>query len=106
MPHQPLVSVCIPAFRRQFLAESIRSVLAQTLEDFELIIVDDASPDDIRGVVEAFSDRRIRFSRNGRRLGIMANWNRCVELARGQYISIFHADDRMLPASLARKGAV
>src|SRR5437667_3511518 len=82
----PAVSVCIPAYRgAAHIGEAIESVLAQSFADFELVVVDDASRDDTAAVVARYRDPRIRFLRNERNAGVQANWNRCLELARGRY---------------------
>ena len=55
------VSVILPAWKRKFLREAIESHLAQTFRDFELVVVDDASPENLEEVAGAFSDRRIVY---------------------------------------------
>ena len=57
-------SIAIPAFKSAFLKECIDSVLNQTYKNFELIIVNDHSPEDIRGIIEQFADIRIRYYEN------------------------------------------
>lgn len=100
----PLVSVCIPAYRGAVhIGEAIESVLAQSFTDFELIVVDDASPDDTAGVVLRYSDPRVRLVRNERNLGVQANWNRCLELACGRYFKLLPQDDLIAPECLARQ---
>jgi glycosyltransferase involved in cell wall biosynthesis len=97
-------SVCFPTYNgAAYLDEAIRSVLAQTFTDFELIIVDDQSTDDSAIIARSFDDPRIAFYQNPTRLGLVENWNRCLELAQGEYICIFHQDDVMLPHNLAAK---
>jgi hypothetical protein len=74
------VSVCVPTFNgAPFVGEAIRSVLDQTFEDSELIVIDDDSSDGTPDVVAAFSDDRLRFVRNETRLGLVGNWNRCLD---------------------------
>lgn len=98
------VSVCIPTYNgREFLADALRSVLSQTYADFELLVMDDDSTDGTRDVVQSFSDPRLRLHHNTRRYGLPGNWNRCLELASGEYVCIFHQDDLMLPENLAHK---
>src|SRR5713101_5204859 len=98
------VSVCIPTYNgAEFVAQAIESVLAQSLQDFELLVVDDCSTDATLDVVRSFTDSRIRVDENDRRLGIPGNWNRCLSLGRGEYLCLFHQDDVMLPENLARK---
>lgn len=95
---KPKLSVCIPAFNgAAYIQQAVQSVLAQTWGEYELVVCDDASSDDTRERVAAFSDPRIRLERNPARLGLVGNWNRCLALAHGEYICIFHQDDVMLP---------
>ncbi len=102
-----LVSVCIPAYRAErFIGQAIRSVLNQTLTDFELIIVDDASPDGTWDVIESFHDHRIVASRNPRNVGAAANWNDVVSRAAGRYVKLLCSDDWLRPDCLARQVAV
>lgn len=103
----PLVSICIPTYRgASFLPATIASVLTQSYSNFEVWIVDDASPDDTSSVVAAFCDERIHYLRNERNLGPNANWNRCLELARGKYYKLLPHDDLLEPDSLAEHVAI
>lgn len=98
------LSVCIPTYNgAKYLGEAITSVLSQTLTDFELIIVDDCSTDATEAVIKSFSDSRIKYFQNPARLGLVGNWNRCLELSTGKYICLFHQDDVMLAENLERK---
>lgn len=102
-----LVSICIPTYLGAvFLAATIESVLRQSCADFEVWVVDDASPDKTFDAVAAFNDRRIRYVRNERNLGPNANWNRCLELARGKYYKLLPQDDLLEPGSLAKQVAI
>jgi len=102
--NSPLVSVCIPTFNRAgMLRECIDSVLQQTLTDYEIIVSDNASEDSTESVVKSFKDKRIRYYRNDRNLGIRNNWERCLELATGEFITIFPDDDIMMPNNLVKK---
>jgi len=104
---EPTVSVCIPTYRgANFLAETIRSVLGQTLTDLELLVLDDASPDDTAGVVAQLADPRLSYIRNESNIGAQANWNRCLSVARGRYIKILPHDDLLHPKCLERQVAV
>jgi glycosyltransferase involved in cell wall biosynthesis len=96
----PLVSVIIPVYNRAgVVGDAIRSVLAQSCQDFEIVVVDDGSEDNPRPVVEAFGDPRIHFHRqvNG---GGGAARNTGIDLARGKYIAFLDSDDRFLPDHL------
>jgi glycosyltransferase involved in cell wall biosynthesis len=100
----PKVTVCMPVFNgSEYIAEAIESVLAQTYRDFQLIVSDNCSSDDTGAIVQRFDDPRIRYSKNATNLGLIGNMNRCLELATGDYLCIFHHDDVMLPENLARK---
>ena len=100
----PKVSVCIPVYNgSNFIAESIESVLAQTFEDFQLLVVDNCSTDNTGEIVSNFSDSRLEYVRNKKNLGIVGNHNHCMRLAKGEYICIWHHDDVMLPGNLKFK---
>lgn len=92
----PLVSFLLPAYKGQHLAESIESILKQTFTDFELVIVNDCSPDDIDGIISSYDDYRIRYYRNESNIGgknLVAQWNRCLDLARGEWTVMASDDD-------------
>jgi glycosyltransferase involved in cell wall biosynthesis len=101
----PRVSVCVPAYRAApFIGATIESVLGQTCDSWELIVVDDASPDDTFAVASRYaSDPRVRLDRNGHNLGPVGNWNRVVAMATGQYVKVLCDDDLLYPACLARQ---
>jgi glycosyltransferase involved in cell wall biosynthesis len=102
----PRVSVCIPTFNRSpLLRQSIRSVLEQSFQSFELIVSDNASTDDTEQIVKSFGDDRITFAGNTKNVGMLSNWNRCLQLARGEFIAILPDDDLMKPENLAEKVA-
>lgn len=104
VPAPVKVSVCIPTYNgATFLAETISSVLAQSFRDFELLLVDDGSTDATLEIARSFTDPRLIIHQNEKRLGIPANWNRCVSLARGEYVCLLHQDDVMMPENLAYK---
>lgn len=101
------MSVCIPSYNRaQYLPAAIESVLSQEFEDFELVISDDASDDETPAVCGRYSDSRVRFVASPRRLGLAGNYNRCVELAHGDYVVLLHSDDALRPEYLKRAAAV
>lgn len=98
---KPLVSVCVPMYNNAATIERcLRSVLNQGSVDFEILIVDDQSTDD--GIATAAKLLRAgdRLIRNDTRLGLNGNHNRCLELARGDYIQFLHGDDWLLPGAL------
>ncbi len=98
MPSQPLVSVLLTSYNRErYIAESIESVLAQTLSDFELVICDDQSSDGTVGIINDYArrDPRIRVSINSGNLGDYANRRHVAALARGRYLKYHDSDDVM-----------
>jgi len=99
----PLVSVVIPVYNQTaFLAHAIRSVLDQTYSHFEIIVVDDASPDDPWAVVSTFTDPRIRFIRHDHNRHLAASRNTGIRASRGEIIAFLDADDYFHPEKLAR----
>lgn len=92
----PFVSFILPAYKGRHLSEAIESILNQTFTDFELVIVNDCSPDDIDGIVSTSVDSRIRYYRNESNIGgkdLVAQWNRCLALARGEWTVMASDDD-------------
>jgi len=95
------VSVVIPSYNHEgFIGEAIESVLRQTFEDFELIIIDDHSSDDSVKVIESFSDKRIIFKSRNENLGACATINEALAKARGEYVAILNSDDIYTPERL------
>ena len=92
------VSVLIPVYNSQdFVGDCIKSVLAQTFEDFELILLNDASKDASEEVIKSFDDKRIRYYKNEQNLGISGSRNRLLDLAEGEYLAIMDNDDISMP---------
>lgn len=82
----------------EYLKLAIESVIRQTRTDWKLIVVDDCSPiPGIRDLVEGFKDNRISYSLNPQNLGQAGNWNRCLELAQTDLVTLLHADDELEP---------
>lgn len=97
----PVFSVIVPVYNRaELLKRTVGSVLRQEFADFELLIIDDGSTDDIRSVVDGLSDRRIRYHRQANR-GASAARNAGIDLARGDYVAFLDSDDIFLPHHLA-----
>jgi glycosyltransferase involved in cell wall biosynthesis len=100
----PKVTVLMPVYNAEsYLAEAIRSILAQTFRDFELLIVDDASEDNSMVIVHSFTDSRIRVLKNGKNLGISATLNRGIEAAAAPLIARMDADDISHPDRLEKQ---
>jgi glycosyltransferase involved in cell wall biosynthesis len=87
------------------VGEAVRSVLMQTLRDWEMIVIDDGSSDRSGDIVEGFHDARIRLVRESRSAGLAARLNQAVALARGEFIARMDADDICFPERLARQVA-
>src|SRR5690349_17963634 len=101
----PKVSVVMPVYRPQagYLAQAIDSVLAQTLADWELVIVEDPSDRPGRAVVEARRDPRIRYFLSTGRTSLPRQHNRAVAESRGHLVARFDADDVCEPDRLAEQ---
>ncbi len=97
--HIPLVTIAIPTYRRlELLKEAIASVLAQIeVVDFEIVIVDNDDTGEystqIVNYLTTIADERIYYYRNSQNIGVFGNWNRCIELARGKWMTILCDDD-------------
>jgi glycosyltransferase involved in cell wall biosynthesis len=97
---QQLVSILIPVYNRvSIIAETLASALAQTYENIEIVVVDNASTDGTWGVICDFAkkDSRIKAFQNESNLGPVRNWLRCVEEARGTFAKILWSDDLIAP---------
>lgn len=92
--NNPKVSVIMPSYNKEkYIGASIDSVLNQTFQDFELIIIDDVSKDHSVDIIQMYQDERIRFYQNTENVGIAQNRNRAIDLAKGEYIALLDADD-------------
>ena len=102
-------SFVLPAYNAHFFKEAIDSILAQTYTDFELIIVNDASPEDLDSIVKSYDDPRIRYYVNEQNIGgkdLVAQWNHCLEYAIGEYIILASDDDVYFPQYLEKMDAL
>ena len=93
----PSLSIMIPFYKgKDFLDRAISSVLAQSDKNWTLTIVDDCGPDgDVAAQVDAYKDPRISYQRNESNLGLGGNWNRCLEHAKTQLVTLLHNDDEL-----------
>lgn len=92
----PKYSFVLPAFKATFLREALISILNQTYKDFELIIVNDASPEDLNSIVDSYHDERIQYYINEKNVGghdLVAQWNSCISYAKGKYLILASDDD-------------
>lgn len=99
----PSVSVLMPTYRQAaFIPRAIESLLAQTYEDWELVILDDGSPDETAGAVAPFlADARLRYVRLPRNRGLGASLNAATAQTRGRYLAYLPSDDVYYPSHLA-----
>ncbi|OOG68173.1 glycosyltransferase family 2 protein [Algoriphagus sp. A40] len=99
-----LVSVLVPVFNAEsYLLDSLQSILKQTFDDFELILVDDASTDNSSSVLKSIFDSRIRFIQHTENKGIGEALNSGLALAKGKYVLRMDADDIAYPNRIARQ---
>lgn len=102
--HDPTVTFIVPCYKLgHLLADCITSILRQTYEDFEILIMDDCSPDDTAAVATSFGDPRVMHIRNDPNLGHLHNYNKGIKLARGKYIWLISADDYLRRPYVLRK---
>jgi len=90
----PLVSICLPSYNRAHqLPETLETIFAQTLTDFEVLACDDGSTDSTPSILESVKDSRLRVFRNPKNLGLARTVNRMFSEADGKYVAIFHDHD-------------
>lgn len=103
MAGTPKVTICIPTFNGAgYIRGAVDSVLQQKYQDFEVLIVDNCSADQTESLVAELSlqSEKIRFFRNEQNIGLAGNLNKCLDLARGEYIKYLCVDDLLLPGCL------
>jgi len=96
----PRISFIMPAWKIKYLRQAIQSIVEQTYSDWELVVVDDCSPEDLRVIVNQFADGRIRYERNEKNIGgsdLVAQWNHSISFAKGEYIVLAADDDVYKP---------
>lgn len=101
MKNSPVISFILPAWKSQYLAQAISSIEEQTCPDWELVVVDDCSPEPLEEIVASFEDARIRYVRNEKNLGgenLVRQWNHSITFAKGDYIVLAADDDLYKPA--------
>lgn len=103
----PLFSILIPAIKTRFLRQAIESVLAQTVGDFELVVVDDCGPDSVLDVISCFGDERIVCHRTPQNMGQQdptCTWNWALPRLRGQFVVLLGDDDCLASNYLEQMG--
>ncbi len=93
-------SICIPAYKSKYLKACIQSILQQSLDNLELIVLNDCSPEPVEEIVMQFKDSRINYHKNPVNVGalnLVDNWNKCLSLAIGEFVVIMGDDDLLEP---------
>lgn len=94
------ISFVMPAYKSSYLANAIESIIGQSVSDWELVVVDDCSPEDLKSIVDSFNDTRIRYYRNGHNIGgenLVCQWNYSITLAKAEWIVLAADDDLYAP---------
>jgi len=111
------ISIAIPTYNgAPYLEECLESAVGQTFSDIEIVVVDDCSTDETLSIAKKLGkqDRRVKVFQNRNRLGLVENWNRCIQHSTGEWIKFLFQDDfldencldRMLNASKKKKGPI
>lgn len=96
----PRISFIMPAYKSTFLRQAIGSIVAQTFQDWELVVVDDCSPYDLGAIVAQYDDERIQYQRNDVNIGgkdLVSQWNHSMHFAKGEWIVLAADDDIYAP---------
>lgn len=104
MKYKPLISIVLPTFNRpDYLKLTVDSVLAQSYDNFEIIISDNSDNHDSSEIIEKYNDRRIFYIKNRENIGLVRNFNKCLSHAKGDYFHFLSDDDILLPNCLQEK---
>ena len=104
MKDTPTVSFIVLCYKlAHLLSECVNSILSQTYGDFEVLIMDDCSPDNTGEVAKSFQDPRVKYVRNPQNLGFLRNENEGLRLSRGRYIWVISADDYLRQSYILRR---
>jgi glycosyltransferase involved in cell wall biosynthesis len=108
MIKNPTVSVIIPTYNRaNLVGKAIKSVLSQTYQDFEIIVIDDGSTDNTEEVIRSFKDKKVKYIKKYKKnKGISVARNIGIKMARGKYIALLDSDDEWLPEKLDKQSKV
>ena len=104
MEDKPLVSVIIPLYNaEQYIHEAVQSIVNQTYQNIEIIIIDDGSVDKSKDIVQSISSSKITYIQNEHNIGVSRTRNRGFELAKGKYIALMDADDISISTRLEKQ---
>ena len=102
----PLVCICIPTYNAAAtVRETLKSILAQTYPNLVVHVSDNASTDGTLSIIESIADSRVTIHRHAVNIGGEGNFNRCIQLAEGEYTALFHADDIYEPDIVTKQVA-
>lgn len=103
----PKISVIMPIYNTPAnpLKESIDSILNQTFQDFELLLIDDGSQEYVHDIIKSYTDKRIVYIKNEKNSGLIYTLNRGLDIAQGDYIARMDSDDISLPERFAKQVA-
>lgn len=103
----PKVSVLMPVYKtkEKYLRQAIESILNQTFMDFEFLILDDCPEDTRETIVKSYKDKRIKYVKNDKNLGITPSRNKLIDMAKGEYLAVFDHDDISLPQRFEKQVA-
>ena len=98
---KPIISVLTPVYNgEKYLREMMDSIFAQTLQDFEFVIINDGSTDRTEEIIKSYGDLRIRYCANDKNRGVFYTYNRAIDLAKGDFLAVAEADDISHPRRL------
>lgn len=101
---KPLISIIIPAYKDTYLDECINSIIKQSYDNWQLIVVNDGSPYNLDTIINKYNDNRIHYSKREKGIGserLVDNWNECLEIVTGEYVINMGDDDILLPECFA-----
>lgn len=99
-----LVSVCIPVYNSEStIKATLDSVLEQSYSNIEIIVVDNCSTDNTWQIINSFADSRMKKFKNDNNIGMVRNWNKCLEYASGVYVHFLCGDDLLVPTCIEKK---
>jgi len=100
----PIVSFVVPCYKlAHLLSDCVDSILGQTYREFEVLIMDDCSPDNTPEVARSFQDARVKYIRNATNLGHLRNYNKGIGLSQGKYVWLISADDYLRRAHILER---
>jgi glycosyltransferase involved in cell wall biosynthesis len=106
IPRSNLVSVVMPTYNQaRFIGSAVESVLSQSRANFELIVIDNYSPDGTEAVISAFKDPRIKYMKFANNGIVAASRNYGIRMAKGEYVAFMDSDDLWLPDKLEKQAA-